>query len=53
MQRRKDRVLGMLHTLPERAQAAIVESLSEEDTRRYGVARHEPATERIDLRHRP
>lgn len=53
VQRRKDRVLGMLHTLPERAQAAIVESLSEEDTRRYGVARHEPATERIDLRHRP
>lgn len=35
--RRKDRMMKLLHTLPENARHSIIESLSDEDRRRYGV----------------
>lgn len=35
--RRTDRVMRMLHELPDPAQDAIIESLSEEDKRHYDV----------------
>ena len=38
--RRKDRVMRILHTLPPAAQEGIIESLSPEDQRRYGVQPH-------------
>ncbi|HEX3792431.1 MAG TPA: ABC transporter ATP-binding protein [Pseudonocardiaceae bacterium] len=37
VRRRKDRVMSILHTLPMNAQRAIIESLSDEDRRRYRV----------------
>ncbi|WP_185061091.1 ATP-binding cassette domain-containing protein [Pseudonocardia eucalypti] len=49
--RRLERVMGMLHELPDRAQRAIVESLSPTERQRFGVnggsAQHrdEPTTE--------
>ncbi|MBV9313068.1 MAG: ATP-binding cassette domain-containing protein [Pseudonocardia sp.] len=36
--RRRDRVMGMLHTLPPKAQAAIQANLTDEQRRQYGVA---------------
>ncbi|WP_020499520.1 ABC transporter ATP-binding protein [Sciscionella marina] len=35
--RRKDRVMQLLHTLPEQAQRSIIDSLSDEERTRYGV----------------
>jgi phospholipid/cholesterol/gamma-HCH transport system ATP-binding protein len=43
-QRRKDRVMKMLHTLPEQAQDSIIDSLSDEERQQYGVRRREMAT---------
>ena len=37
VQRRKDRVMGMLHSLPEAARRGVVQSLTDEDRRRYGI----------------
>jgi phospholipid/cholesterol/gamma-HCH transport system ATP-binding protein len=37
VQRRKDRVMSILHTLPQNAQQAIVESLSPADRQRYRI----------------
>ena len=48
-QRRKDRVMQILHTLPEKAQTAILESLTEEDMERYGISRDQDRTELIEL----
>ena len=43
--RRKDRVMRILHTLPQPAQKSIVESLNAEDRERYGVGgAQRPAT---------
>lgn len=39
-QRRKDRVMKILHTLPPAAQEGIIESLSTEEQQRYGVHPH-------------
>jgi phospholipid/cholesterol/gamma-HCH transport system ATP-binding protein len=36
-ERRRDRVMGLLHTLPPKAQDAIVASLSDDQKRQYGV----------------
>ncbi|GAA5122161.1 ABC transporter ATP-binding protein [Haloechinothrix salitolerans] len=41
--RRKDRVMKILHTLPPAAQEGIIESLSPEEQRHYGVRPHAPA----------
>jgi ABC-type transporter Mla maintaining outer membrane lipid asymmetry ATPase subunit MlaF len=49
VQRRKDRVMQILHTLPEKAQTAILESLTEEDMERYGISRDQDRTELIEL----
>lgn len=49
VQRRKDRVMQILHTLPEKAQSAILESLTEEDMERYGISRDQDRTELIEL----
>src|SRR3954453_23863814 len=49
VQRRKDRVMQVLHTLPEKAQTAILESLTEEDMERYGVSRDQDRTELIEI----
>lgn len=38
--RRKDRVMDDLHTLSEKAQNAILDSLTDEDLTRYGVTRN-------------
>jgi phospholipid/cholesterol/gamma-HCH transport system ATP-binding protein len=38
VRRRKDRVMRILHTLPVKAQQAIVDSLSVADRQRYGLA---------------
>ncbi|MGH3435693.1 MAG: ABC transporter ATP-binding protein [Sciscionella sp.] len=35
--RRKDRMMKLLHTLPEQARRGIIESLTEQDKQRYGV----------------
>jgi phospholipid/cholesterol/gamma-HCH transport system ATP-binding protein len=37
VRRRKDRVMGIIHTLPSRAREGIVESLTREEQQRYGV----------------
>jgi phospholipid/cholesterol/gamma-HCH transport system ATP-binding protein len=37
-QRRKDRVVQLLHTYPPATQQAVVESLTDDDRRRYGMA---------------
>jgi ABC-type transporter Mla maintaining outer membrane lipid asymmetry ATPase subunit MlaF len=49
VQRRKDRVMQILHTLPEKAQTAILESLTDEDMARYGISRDQDRTELIEL----
>jgi ABC-type transporter Mla maintaining outer membrane lipid asymmetry ATPase subunit MlaF len=49
VERRKDRVMQILHTLPEKAQTAILESLTEEDMERYGISRDQDRTELIEL----
>ena len=49
VQRRKDRVMQVLHTLPEKAQTAILESLTEEDQERYGISRDQDRTELIEI----
>ena len=49
VRRRKDRVMQTLHTLPEKAQTAILESLTEADQEYYGVRRVERQTEVLDL----
>ena len=49
VQRRKDRVMQVLHTLPEKAQTAILESLSAEDHERYGISRDQDRTELIEI----
>jgi phospholipid/cholesterol/gamma-HCH transport system ATP-binding protein len=49
VQRRKDRVMQVLHTLPEKAQTAILESLTEEDQERYGISREQDRTELIEI----
>jgi phospholipid/cholesterol/gamma-HCH transport system ATP-binding protein len=49
VQRRKDRVMQTLHTLPEKAQTAILESLTDEDMQRYGISRDQDRTELIEL----
>ncbi|HEV2778023.1 MAG TPA: ABC transporter ATP-binding protein, partial [Actinophytocola sp.] len=40
VRRRKDRVMSILHTLPRAAQEGIIESLTPEEQRRYGVHPH-------------
>ncbi|GAB3479504.1 ABC transporter ATP-binding protein [Amycolatopsis cihanbeyliensis] len=40
VRRRKDRVMKILHTLPPAAQEGIIESLSPEEQRHYGVRPH-------------
>ena len=40
VRRRKDRVMSILRTLPPAAQEGIIESLTPEDRRRYGVQPH-------------
>jgi phospholipid/cholesterol/gamma-HCH transport system ATP-binding protein len=45
VQRRKDRVMSMLHTLPHGAQQAILASFTEADRARYDAG--EPAPERL------
>lgn len=42
--RRKDRVMRLLHTLPENAQNSIIASLTDEERARYGVRERELAT---------
>jgi ABC-type transporter Mla maintaining outer membrane lipid asymmetry ATPase subunit MlaF len=49
VERRKDRVMQILHTLPEKAQTAILESLTEDDMERYGISRDQDRTELIEL----
>jgi phospholipid/cholesterol/gamma-HCH transport system ATP-binding protein len=49
VQRRKDRVMQILHTLPEKAQTAILESLTEEDMQRYGISKDQDRTELIEV----
>jgi hypothetical protein len=49
VQRRKDRVMQILHTLPEKAQTAILESLTDEDMERYGISKDQDRTELIEL----
>jgi phospholipid/cholesterol/gamma-HCH transport system ATP-binding protein len=49
VQRRKDRVMQILHTLPEKAQTAILESLTEEDMERYGISKDQDRTELIEV----
>ncbi|MEV4144484.1 ABC transporter ATP-binding protein, partial [Amycolatopsis sp. NPDC049691] len=41
--RRKDRVMEIMHRLPDAAQQSIIESLSPEEQRHYGVSRSGPA----------
>jgi phospholipid/cholesterol/gamma-HCH transport system ATP-binding protein len=53
VRRRKDRVMQMIHTLPPKAQAAIRESLTEEDHRRYNVPWDPDKTEVINMRRFP
>ncbi|WP_424189941.1 ABC transporter ATP-binding protein [Actinokineospora sp. G85] len=51
--RRKDRVMQILHTLPQAAQQGIRDSLTDEDRRRYGItAAHAPLSAR-PARERP
>ncbi len=45
--RRKDRVMRILHTLPEAARESIIASLTPEERRRYGV--HSARAHRADL----
>ncbi|ONH31529.1 hypothetical protein BL254_23035 [Protofrankia sp. BMG5.30] len=52
VQRRKDRVMEMLHTLPLKAQQAIRESLTEDDLVRYEIPWDPGSTEVINV-HRP
>ena len=49
VQRRKDRVMQVLHTLPEKAQTAILESLTDEDMERYGISKDQDRTELIEV----
>jgi ABC-type transporter Mla maintaining outer membrane lipid asymmetry ATPase subunit MlaF len=49
VERRKDRVMQILHTLPEKAQTAILESLTEEDMQRYGISKDQDRTELIEV----
>src|SRR6195952_4688034 len=49
VERRKDRVMQVLHTLPEKAQTAILESLTEEDMQRYGISKDQDRTELIEV----
>jgi ABC-type transporter Mla maintaining outer membrane lipid asymmetry ATPase subunit MlaF len=49
VQRRKDRVMQVLHTLPEKAQTAILEQLTESDQERYGISRDQDRTELIEI----
>ncbi len=49
VQRRKDRVMQVLHTLPPKAQTAILESLTEDDQERYGISRDQDRTELIEI----
>jgi phospholipid/cholesterol/gamma-HCH transport system ATP-binding protein len=53
IQRRKDRVMEGLHDLPEKAQTAILESLTEEEQQRYGVAPAAHSESRTQAFHRP
>ncbi|NMO91614.1 ATP-binding cassette domain-containing protein [Actinomycetospora sp. TBRC 11914] len=52
IRRRKDRVMEGLHDLPEKAQTAILETLTEEDRQRYGVSPVESDTQTHAF-HRP
>jgi hypothetical protein len=52
VQRRKDRVMQVLHTLPEKAQTAILEQLTPEDQERYGVSLDQDRTELIEITRR-
>ena len=45
--RRLERVMGMMHELPPRAQQAIMDSLSEEDRRRYGMGNSAPGRHQL------
>ncbi|GAA4940831.1 ABC-type transporter Mla maintaining outer membrane lipid asymmetry ATPase subunit MlaF [Actinomycetospora succinea] len=49
VQRRKDRVMQVLHTLPPKAQTAILEQLTEADQERYGISRDQDRTELIEV----
>src|ERR1700760_970840 len=49
VQRRKDRVMQVLHTLPEKAQTAILEQLTPEDQERYGISKDQDRTELIEV----
>ncbi|MDT7741977.1 MAG: phospholipid/cholesterol/gamma-HCH transport system ATP-binding protein, partial [Actinomycetota bacterium] len=49
VERRKDRVMQILHTLPEKAQTAILESLTDEDMERYGISKDQDRTELIEV----
>ena len=49
VQRRKDRVMQVLHTLPEKAQTAILEQLTDADRERYGIGSDQDRTELIEI----
>jgi ABC-type transporter Mla maintaining outer membrane lipid asymmetry ATPase subunit MlaF len=49
VERRKDRVMQILHTLPEKAQTAILEQLTDEDMQRYGISKDQDRTELIEI----
>lgn len=49
VQRRKDRVMQVLHTLPPKAQTAILEQLTDSDQERYGISRDQDRTELIEI----
>ena len=49
--RRKDRVMQILHTLPHSAQEGIIESLSPQEQRHYGVHPHTYATAQPAVAH--
>ena len=53
IRRRKDRVMQTLHTLPEKAQTAILDTLTEEDIQRYGVAPVAHSESKTQAFHRP
>jgi phospholipid/cholesterol/gamma-HCH transport system ATP-binding protein len=42
--RRQERVMAMLHSLPEQAQQSIVDSLSDEERQKYGIPNRQMAT---------
>jgi len=48
--RRKDRVMEIMHRLPPAAQESIIESLSPEEQRHYGVRPHRGQPQQVGAR---